>query len=162
MNKVTGNAVIALAGLATSVATAFLVSWIYTTTEFHLFNLTILFIVPLGAALCGAAGASGYYLAARALQQQAGKLLLMQMLVVAALTLALIYYLEYRMISLDGVALSSVLPFGEYLRLNFTSMSLTEGGDELGSAGYLFALLDFAGLMIGSVFVYLKLKDEWV
>jgi hypothetical protein len=160
------NGLIALAGLVTSVATALVVTLINMWTGFNLFTLSILFIIPAGAGLCGFAAASGYYLAAKHLHHRPSSALLIQMLVIAAFTQVLIYWLEYRSMTVDGVLVSNFATFGQYLDVTLTTAQVRMGragqieGGEVGSFGYWLALIDFIGFVIGGAVVYMTLKAQ--
>lgn len=156
---------VALAGLATSVLTALLVVFIQRQFQFSVFGFYLWFVVPVGAIACGFVAASGYYLAAKALHQGATRLLLAQMILIAAATLLLIYWLEYRNTMSEGVPISGFVPFTTYLDTIFRTMSMStddNGGTtgELGAWGYGFALLDLIGFLVGALVVYFALRDQ--
>lgn len=154
------------AGIVTSLATAFLVTLIHNITGFNIFSFSVWVVVPVGAGACGFAAASGYYFAARYLHLQPSKFLLLQMVFVAALTQILIYWLEYKTLNIDGVNVSSVIPFFQYLDVSFTTVHMRIGRamqhdtGEVGSFGYWLAFIDFVGFLIGAVFIYLNLKGS--
>jgi hypothetical protein len=152
------------AGIVTSIATAFIVTLINTITGFNVFTFSMWVLLPLGAIACGFAAASGYYFAARFLHLQPSRWLLAQMVVVAALTQMLIYWLEYKALNIDGVNVSSVIPFFQYLDVSLTSAHMRIGRGmhdtgQVGSFGYWLAAIDFVGFMIGGGFVYIVLDS---
>lgn len=165
MQKFIEKGGIALAGLTTSLATAGIVALFHLWTKFNLFSFSVFVIVPVGAAACGFVAASGYYLAAKFLHQRPTKSLLIQMVVIAALTQALIYWLEYQTASVEGVRVASFISFGQYLDIMMTKVHMRLGRGagvdtgEVGSFGYWLALLDFIGFLIGGGFVYFLLKS---
>lgn len=61
---------VALAGLATSVLTAVAVTLVNRLINLNFFTFAIWGNVPAGAALCGLAAASGYYVAAKYLHHR--------------------------------------------------------------------------------------------
>lgn len=165
MKKFIEKGGIAFAGLATSLATAGLVTLFHMWTGFNLFSFSVFMIVPAGAGACGFVAASGYYLAAKFLHQRPTKALLIQMVVIAAFTQALIYWLEYQTASVDGVSVANFVSFGQYLDIMMTKIHMRIGRGagvdtgEVGSFGYWLALFDFIGFLIGGGFVYLLLKN---
>ena len=157
---------IALAGLISSLLTAIVVTVIARLTGFNIFTFSIWLVVPAGALLCGCAAASGYLLGAKALHRRPTVVLLMQMIAVAALMQLLTYWLEYRTSTVDGVAVSSVVPFTRYLDVVLTTMRLRASrvpgidSGEVGALGYGLAAIQFVGFLAGGVAVYLYLKTE--
>lgn len=157
---------VAVAGLITSVVTAFAVALFANLTGFNLFTLSVLVVIPVGAGLCGFAAASGYYFAAKYLHQRPTKMLLVQMVVIAAFTQWLIYWLEYQTLVIDGVSISDVATFGQYMDATLTTahMKLGRGlhadAGEVGTFGYWLAFFDFIGFLLGGAFVYLYLKEQ--
>lgn len=166
MRQLVQNGGVALAGLATSILTAVAVTVFDRITGFNVFTFSIWGIVPAGAAFCGFAAASGYYVAAKYLHQRPTKVLLLQMIAVAVFTQFLIYWLEYVTLTIDGQHVSDVVPFGQYLDIILTkahykmgrAMQIDTG--EVGSFGYWLAAFQFLGFLIGGVFVYLHLKAQ--
>lgn len=164
MRKLLEKGGIAFAGLATSLMTAGLVTLFHMWTGFNLFSFSILVIVPAGAGACGFLAASGYYLAAKLLHQKPTKALFLQMVAIAALTQALIYWLEYQTASVDGVNVTNLVSFGQYLDIMMTKVHVRIGRGagvdtgEAGSFGYWLAALDFIGFLVGGGFVYALLK----
>jgi hypothetical protein len=164
MRKLLESSGVALAGLGTSVLTALLVALINAWTGFNIFTFSLWFVVPVGAIGCGFVAALGYFFAAKVLHQHATKLLLAQMVVIAAVTQILIYWLEYRMLTVDGVSVATIIPFMQYLDLTLTSAHVQLRGTidtgAVGSLGYWLAALDFIGFMIGGAGVYLYLGNQ--
>lgn len=166
MRSILDKGGVALAGLVTSVLTAFAVSLFNSWTGFNLFTLSVLFVVPAGAAICGFAAASGYYLAARFLHQRPTKVLLVQMVLIAAFTQWLIYWLEYQSLAVEGVRVAEIASFGQYLDATLTTAHMRVGRGagvdtgEVGSVGYWLAGLDFIGFLLGGGFVYLVLATH--
>lgn len=163
--KALGQGGVALAGLMTSILTAIIVTVFHSYTGFNLFQFSLWFVVPVGAALCGFAAASGYYLAARYLHMKPSRYLLAQMVVIAAMTQISIYYLEYFYLAIDGIRVKDVIGFSGYLDLILTKSHMKVGraahidAGEVGSFGYWLAVFDFIGFLAGAVFVYFSLKS---
>lgn len=164
MSKLATSTMIALAGLVTSLATAAIVTLVNLWTGHNLFTLSVLVFFPAGAAGCGFAAASGYYLAAKYLHQRPTKILLLQMVVIAALTQFLIYWAEFKTTVVDGTNVSDFIPFNQYLDITLTSAHMKMGRalssdmGEVGSFGYWLAVFDFVGFLAGGVAVYFALK----
>lgn len=166
MTGAIGRGGVALAGLATSIAVAIMVTIVAATTGFDLFSLILRGFIPAGAIACGALAASGYFFAARQLQVPATKLLALQMFVIAALTQLLVYLLGWGFTSIDGVP-AHILPFGTYVD------RLLTGAHELvtidrrdfdagasGGDGYIYAIIEFIGLLIGGGWIFFALVDQ--
>lgn len=156
---------VATAGLVTSVATAVVVATIDALTGFNLFTFSIWLVLPAGAIVCGGLAASGYFFAAKHFHERPTPLLLVQMLVIAAATQLLIYWLEYEAATVDGTRIAGLVSFADYMRVNLTTAHVLIGRisadtGEVGSFGYLLALLDFAGFVAGGVFVYYQLRQQ--
>lgn len=166
MQRILQSGGVALAGLATSILTAIAVAIFDRLTGFNFFSFSLWLVLPVGAALCGFAAASGYYLAAKHLHQKPTKLLLIQMVAIAAFTQWLIYWLEYQSLVIDGEHVSDVIGFSQYLDITITTAHMRMGRGaqvdtgEVGSFGYWLAIFRFLGFMIGGASVYLYLKSE--
>lgn len=164
-----GSSVVALCGLCTSVLVALANVALARGTGWDPFTLMVWFVLPAGAALVGVAASSGYYIGARLFHKQARWPLLVQMLCIAAFTQFLIYWLDYVTREIvDGVRVASFVSFSDYLDLTLTSSHYTigtrynpNGADmgEVGSAGYWIAGLQFLGLMLGSLGIFLSLRE---
>lgn len=157
---------VVLGGVATSLLTVAGITLIDLITGFNLFSFSLWFIIPVGAMICGAVAASGYYIASIVLHKRPKPILLLQMVVVAALTQLLIYYAEYAMLTVDGTPASSLISFPDYMDLVLTKTHYKAGramqidAGEVGSFGYWLAALDFIGFIAGAVFLYLYLTKR--
>jgi hypothetical protein len=147
-------------GLVTSVLTAIGIVTIANLTGFSLFTLSIWVLVPVGAALTGFAAASGYYFGSLYFHKRPSIGLLVQMVVIAGFTQFLIYYMEYATLVLeDGKRVADYLGFSEYLNISLTKSHYRFGRmqadtGEAGDFGYLMAILQFVGFLIGGICVY--------
>lgn len=160
MNSKTKSIVIALFGVATAVATAFANVMLINSMEFDLFSLFLFFIVPVGALIIGALATSGFYIGSSLLHKRADKFLLLLMFLVAALTMFLMYFIQYSMINVQGdIKLSDVMGFREFVELSFTEMSYGDSG-AVGSFGYLIGGVQFLGILGGAWFVYSMLSGK--
>lgn len=166
MQRVLQNGGLALAGFVTSILTAIAVTIFDDLTGFNFFSFSLFVVLPAGAAFCGFAAASGYYLAAKYLHQKSTKIILIQMVAIAAFTQWLIYWLEYQNLVVDGEHVSDVIGFTQYLDLTLTKAHMRVGRGaqidtgEVGSFGYWLAIFRFVGFMVGGATVYFFLKTE--
>jgi hypothetical protein len=157
---------VALAGLATSILTAVLVTAVDHFTELNLLTFREWDFLPVGAGMCGFLAASGYYLASKLLHRRPTPILLLQMIATAAVTQGLIYWLEYRTAIIDGVFIRTVIPFAEYLDTIMTQGDLRTGPEanidtaKVGTFGYWSAAIDLIALLVGSGLVYRKLQKQ--
>lgn len=166
VRKVIETSGVALAGLVTSITTAVAVAALDHFTGLNLFTFSVWVVLPVGAGLCGFCAASGYYLGAKALHHRPTPILLIQMVAIAAVTMALIYWFEYKTMQIDGVYVSTIVPFADYLDVVFTKTHMKMGRaaqidtGEVGSFGYWLAVFDFIGFLLGGAVVYITLKDQ--
>ena len=166
MRKFIESSGVALAGLATSIITAILVTALDHYTGINVFTFSLWVVIPAGAGLCGFFAASGYYLAAKALHQRPTSILLGQMIVIAAVSQGLIYWLEYKTTELDGLYISNFVAFTDYLEIVLTKTHMKMGRaanfdtGEVGSFGYWLAAFQFVGFLLGAGIVYLALKGH--
>ena len=168
MNSFSKSLVVTLFGIATAVATAFLNVTIINAAEFDVFSLFLFFIVPVGAIIVGMLATSGFYIGASILHKRADLMMFLLMMIVAAITMFLMYYIQYAMIEFEGIKLSSVMTFKEYMELNLTEMSYSIGRrgrsgvdtGAVGSFGYIIAGVQFLGILAGAFFVYAMLGGK--
>jgi hypothetical protein len=157
---------VAGAGLVTSILTALANTLLHWLTGFNLFSLSLFFLIPVGAIMCGFAAAYGYYFAAKFFHIRSTKVLLLQMVVIAAVTQILIYWLEYQTLVVKGVHVADFLPFVQYLDISLTTQHMKFGrgaqidAGEVGQSGYWLAAIDFVGFLIGGACVYFWLLQE--
>jgi hypothetical protein len=165
MQNLIRSAGIALGGLATSILTAVLVTLVQLWIGINLFTFSAWVFIPVGAIGCGLLAASGYFIAAKILHQNANRLLLFQMIVIAIFSQFLIYWLEYQTLVVDGGYVSKYINFFDYLRISITNAHMVihgtmDTGVAVGELGYIFAFLDLLGFMVGAILVYLRLGSE--
>lgn len=166
MRKIFGASGVALAGLITSLLTAIVVAAVDYSTGINIFTFALWFIIPVGALVCGCAAASGYYFGAKYLQQRPTRILLVQMVLIATFTQILIYWFEYKSLVIDGAHVDQFIPFWRYVDVSLTSARLTVShmpgfpSPEIGSLGYVLAVLDLIGFQVGGWYVYIMLGDQ--
>jgi hypothetical protein len=131
---------------------------------FQLFNLTLWFIVPVGAMIVGAFAASGAIVAARLfdIRPSMGQSVVSAAIIGAA-TMLLIYFLEYNTLVVRGVKLHTLVDFWSYVDISLTRTHLRLGRSnqdlgEAGDVGYLLALLKLAGFVLGAYFVFAMIR----
>ena len=153
--------------LALGALTAFLTAKLNNWSIINIYSFALFFIVPVGGALYGFAANTGVYCAARLLHLQPGKALFAITILVASFASFLHYYLAYKAQRIGGVVpISSVMPFGDYLRLSITTAEIQVGTrrgvhgsmGQAGSGGYFFAIVDYVGAIIGGISMYFVLN----
>jgi hypothetical protein len=168
MNSFAKGLTVALAGLVSSMATAFLDVYLSRLFGFSIFTAMGWFVIPIGAIMLGCVAASGYYFASTWLNSRPSKALLIQMVAVAGATQLLIYYLAFVTTHLiDGRPVSAVLTFGQYLdailttghiQLALAYVPVRPESGEVGRLGYVLALIQFVGFLLGGAVVWGKLS----
>jgi hypothetical protein len=145
-----------LIGIAiTSVLVAVANVVIARITGFNMFSLKIWLIVPVGAVMVGAAAASGGLLATRLFHAKPNWFDAVMMIVSAAVTMFLIYYLDYStMVFDDGRKVAGLVSFEDFVNLSLTTAHMRVGRGahdvgEIGQAGYWFAVAEFVGFLVG-------------
>jgi hypothetical protein len=160
------RSVLALCGLATSIAVAVLITVGERLTGYDLFTFNIWVIVPAGAILTGLAAASGYYFGSLFFHMRPTPLAFVQMVAIAGLTFVLIYYLEYATLTLDdGRHVSDYMSFWRYFTFVVTTAHYQLGHGqidtgELGEAGYWVAAIQFIGFLVGGVAIFAFLLNH--
>lgn len=136
--------------------------------QVNIFSLSVWGILPMGAIMVGVAAASGYYLGAVWLHRPPTKILLFQMIAVAGITQLTIYYFDYLLVLQNNSQITTDLfPFTAYLKLRFTHMSIEffrphMNTGEVGAFGYVVAVIQFAGFLLGGFGVYNKLRSKLI
>jgi hypothetical protein len=162
MNRTTQDFVVAASGLLTSILIAVILSWIQRNLEIALYSVMFWFIIPAGAIGTGFLAASGYYLGAILFGHRPSSLFLFNMIAVSISTFFLIHYLNYSYLEIDGQAVSSLIPYSQYLDIVIQHTSLDfrlnaaqlGSSGELGELGYVYALLQILGFSIGGYTTY--------
>jgi len=155
-------------GLATNFLIGLLLWWIEARFGFAFYTWTFWFVVPVGALFAGFAGASGYYAGSLLLGHRPTRLLLLNIVIGSILTFLLIHYLAYMTLQIDGKDVSNYIPFSKYLDIAIRSTSMefrlhgskTGSTGELGSFGYVVAVLQVIGFAVGGFCVYAYLAAK--
>jgi hypothetical protein len=154
-----------LVGIAiTSVLVAVANVVIARITGFNVFSLKIWLVVPVGAVMIGAAGASGGLLATRLFHAKPNWFDAVMMIVSAAVTMYLIYHLDYITTVLnDGRKVADFVSFEDFVNFSLTKAHMRIGRGahdvgEIGQAGYWLALAEFVGFLLGgfSIFAFIS------
>ncbi len=167
MNKIQQNLSVSAIGAITSILTAIILFAVETKFGFSFYTWTFWFVVPVGAILSGFAAASGYYMGARLFRVRPTIMILMNMVAISIGTFFLINYLSYITLKVDGQLIRESIPFHSFLDflIRNESLSFRFGGHatgstgELGSWGYVHALLQILGFAIGGIAVYAHLSS---
>jgi hypothetical protein len=134
-------------------------------TGLNVFTMKVWVILPVGAALVGAAAASGGILAARLFHAAPTKIDAAMMVLCAAFTMWLIYYLDYMTMVLDdGRKVSNFISFQDYVDLVITKAHMRIGRaqtdtGEVGQFGYWLAVVEFIGFLVGGFSAFAIVKD---
>jgi hypothetical protein len=135
------------------------------TIGINFFTMKVWFVIPIGAGFVGMLGASGAILAARYFNVVPTILDAMFMVVIAAATMLLIYYLDYLTLVLDdGRRASDLVDFASYVDLVLTKSHMRVGRagqidtGEVGQLGYVLAVIEFAGFLVGGAVTFLFIK----
>lgn len=164
MSRFLANRFVEICGVITSLLTAALIVAIEHFFEFSFFTLTFWVVVPVGALITGCLAATGYYFGAILANRRPTRQLLVSIVVVAGATFFLIYYLQYRMLDVDGTPVSELVPFTTYLQIALTKAEygLMRSKDtiEVGAFGYVIGLIHLAAFMVGGFGTYLALQGK--
>jgi len=161
-----GQDLLAAFGAATSFVTAIILAAIEIKFDLSIYSWMFWFVIPAGAICSGFAAASGYYAGARCFNHRPTKVLLLNMVVISITTFFLIHYINYYFLIVDGRPARELVDFARYLDIvlshtavQFRMRAAKVGGPvELGSWGYVYAVLQIVGFAIGGIAVYGYLK----
>jgi hypothetical protein len=134
-------------------------------TTINIFTMKVWLILPIGAALVGAAGASGAVLAGRYFNVVPTKVDFVLMVIFAAVTMYLVYYLDYITFVLDdGRQARDLIDFGGFVDLLLTKSHMRVGRGardvgEIGQAGYWLAVVEFVGFLIGGAGTFATIRS---
>jgi hypothetical protein len=156
-------------GFVTCLLTALILWWVEAKFGFALYTWMFWLVIPVGAILSGFAGASGYYAGSWFFGHRPTRLLLLNIVTASVATFFLIYYLSYITPQIDGKGVSDYVPFWRYIdiMLRSTSMEFRYHGavklgstGELGTFGYVVAVLQIIGSAVGGFVVYAVLVSK--
>lgn len=151
-------------GFSSTLLTAVFLSIVELKYELALYSYTFFFIIPVGAFCSGMAAASGYLGGARLFHQKPIGGVLFNMVSASIAAFFLVHYIPYSLLEIDGIPISRVLSFWEYLDISIraTSMKFVRGKastGELGSWGYVVAFVQLAGFALGGLGVWAYLTE---
>jgi hypothetical protein len=163
--RVDKQLLVAALGITSSLLTGIILALIEVSTGFAIYSWTLWFIIPVGAFLAGFGGASGYYAGAKLFQQKPAGGVLFNMMLASISTFFLVYYIPYYMLEADGIRIKDAISFWQYLDFSFTHTSLrllrgSASTGELGSLGYVHAVLQLIGFSLGGIGVFGWLLDN--
>lgn len=156
------NLIVFLFGALSFLLVALAVHWLDSYFDISILGFSLFFIVPVGAIGAGFFSALGFMIGARVLQSKPGISILFGVLILSISAWFLVKYLDYREAHVEGVPLSQVVSFGEYLHETIvsTEMVFRNHGREVGATGkvglwgYPIALLEIIGLSLGGLAIY--------
>lgn len=154
---------ISVFGLFSSVIVVAILVFLELEWEFAFYSVMHYFVIPTGAIVSGVGAAAGYYFGARFLNSKPTWRILFYMVAISTGTYFTLNYAIYLLLEVDGSPVSSLINFSGYMDVYLTNMSMTIGSGntetgELGSLGYVVALLQIIGFAGGGFATYLFLK----
>jgi len=161
-NRQIQDLLVAAFGFVASVATALLLFVIEKKFEIAIYSFAMWFVIPVGAILSGFLAAGGWYLGSIVLNDRPTWFLLANMVLASVTTFFFIHWLSYAFMEVDGKLISEYVSFSQYMDIVLThqQMTFTVHGakvgttGELGSFGYVVALLQIVGFAFGAVAVF--------
>lgn len=164
MPRFLANRFVELCGIGTSLLTAVLVLAVERWLDFSFFTLTFWVVVPVGALITGCLAATGYYFGSILANRRPGRSLLLNMVLVSGATFFLIYYIQYRSLTIDGQSVSELVSFTTFLQLVLTKaeygLMRSSAHFEVGAFGYVIAALQLVAFMLGGLGSYLALSAK--
>lgn len=156
---------VAAFGASTSFVTAIILAVIEIEFGFSIYSFMYWFVIPAGAICSGIAAASGYYAGAKYFNHRPTRVLLLNMVFISVTTFFLIHYMNYYSLVVDGRPVRELVDFAQYLNIVLSHTAVrfrvargpVSGPVELGSWGYLYAVLQIVGFAVGGVAVYVYL-----
>jgi hypothetical protein len=154
--------IVAAMGLGSAFLTGSILGTFESSTGIALYSFMFFFIIPVGAFCAGAMAASGYYFGAINFHQKPAGGVAINMIVIAIGAYFLAHYIPYNTIVIDGIQLKDKISFFQYLDIAMRHTTLSVKGHntgELGSFGYIFALIQLIGFSIGGLCVFAFLLE---
>lgn len=168
VSRVVQDLLVAGFGAATSLLTAIILATLESRFDFSIYSWMLWFVIPAGAICSGFAAAYGYYAGARYFNHRPTKLLLLNMVLISITTFFLIHFLNYYFLVVDGRPARELVDFTRYLDIVLSHTAVrfrvlrgpVSSPVELGSWGYLYAVLQIVGFSLGGVAVYRYLEAQ--
>jgi len=163
MNNWSRRLLVALAGLATTLATAAGMYALERETGFALYFFLFNFL-PVGAALAGLLSTLGYFFGALLFHQKPAGGLALHMAFTAVLVFVLMYAFDYVTLEVDGNPLWNYVSFFEFVHHSIVTMEVngdSGSSGELGVGwGYALALWEIAGFALGGLVPFAMLLGQ--
>jgi hypothetical protein len=165
MKRTVQDLIVTALGMLTSGLTALVLALLDAKLGFAAYSFMLWFVLPVGALICGAVGASGYYFGARLFNHRPTRLFIFNVISVAVATYFLLYYLDYRLTVVEGQSISQAVPISTFLfwvlgHQSYTIAPATHFGISIGPLGYAVAVLQMLGFACGGFGVYLYLMTK--
>lgn len=166
MNNFARTWVTAFCGVFTSLLVLIANMLVEHFTGHNVYSFSIWFILPVGSFALGLAAASGFYYGSVFLKQRAGSLLFMLISVTAAISVFLMYWLEYKLAIVgEGIRIADMMSFPLYMENLLTTAhlkSMKSGADsgEIGSFGYWHAAILAAGFWLGQLSIFMMIRNK--
>src|SRR5688572_26158630 len=102
-------------GLITSTAVAWASWWLATKWDMAVYPFMVNFVIPIGAMGCGIVAATGYWIGARLFNHRPSRTLLFNIVLVSITTFFVIHHFHYDNDDVQGVPISKLMTYPEYL-----------------------------------------------
>ena len=167
MKKLLQDLLVSAAGFITSILTALLLYFVEKQFDLSLYTFSLWFVIPVGAIGAGCLAATGYYFGSILFGHRPSSLILLNMVMASIGAFFLIHYLSFISLSIDGTPISELVSFGTYLEVLYKKTSMTfhlraakiGSTGELGNIGYIVAIVQIIGFLLGGILLYFWLKS---
>lgn len=150
---------VAAFGLLTSMAVAWVSWWLASRWDMAIYTLMLNWVIPAGAIICGMVAATGYWIGARFCNHRPSHTLLFNMVLISIITFFMTHYFHYQNEQVQGVAVSTLVSFPDYLvdvtsNMRYQGTGTGASGTGLGIWGWGVAALQIIGFSVGGWVVY--------
>jgi hypothetical protein len=154
--------IVAAMGLGSAVLTGSILGIFESSSGIALYSFMFFFIIPLGAFFAGVMASCGYYFGAVTFHQKPAGGVAVNMIIMAIGAYFLAHYIPYNAMTIDGIQIKDRISFFQYLDLDIRHTTLSIKGHntgELGSFGYIYALIQLIGFSLGGLCVFAFLLE---
>jgi hypothetical protein len=156
---------VSLFGLFGCIFTAVVLIVVDRFTGFSLYSFSFLFLIPVGAIICGMASASGYYFGALLLNKRPSRYIFFQCFIVSLFSLFLIYFGTYYIAEVDGQYIRASIPFIDYMKFVLREAHYLVGRGSrdvgaIGNFGYWIGVSQAIGFVVGGMSIFAFLTEE--